>query len=113
MVRNVIRKHLCFIALYMVKIKSHISRECNFFKKRAKDKDNPKYEKIYYKKNFKELNLLEGEAAHQRAKYLKYKNINKAFAKKKTPKEETVILYYNSDRDSSSISEADNHPDED
>ena len=59
------------------------------------------------------MNLLEREASHQRTKYLKYKNLNKAFVQKKTPKEETVILYDTSDRDSSSsISEADNSPDE-
>ena len=38
------------------------------------------------------MNILEIEPAHQRAKYLKYKEINKAFAKNKNPKEETVIL---------------------
>ena len=52
------------------------------------------------------MNLLEREPAHQRAKYLKYKKLNKAFAKKKTRKEETVIIYNTSDIDSSSISEA-------
>ena len=34
------------------------------------------------------MNILEREAAHQRAKYLKYKNINKSFAKKNTSKED-------------------------
>ena len=48
------------------------------------------------------------EAAHQRAKYLKYKKLNKAFAKKNTPKEETVVLDDTSDSDPSSISEDDN-----
>ena len=52
------------------------------------------------------MNILEREAVHQRAKYLKYKNVNKAFAKKKTPKEETLILDDTLDSDSSSISEA-------
>ena len=59
------------------------------------------------------MNLLEKEADHQRAKYLKYKKLNKAFAKKKTRKEETFILYDTSDRDSSSSSEAHNSHDED
>ena len=31
-----------------------------------------------------EVNLLEKEASQQREKYLKYKNLNKAFSKKKT-----------------------------
>ena len=47
------------------------------------------------------------------AKYFKYKNLNKAFAKKKTPKEETVIIDDTSDINSSSSSEAYNSPDED
>ena len=45
------------------------------------------------------MNLSEREAAHKRAKYLKYKKLNKAFAKKKTHKEETVILDDTSDSD--------------
>ena len=48
--------------------KIHTSRECKDLKARAKDKDNPDY-----KNKFKELNLLEIEASHQRDKYLKYK----------------------------------------
>ena len=63
-----------------------------------------------YKKKFKELNLLQAEAAHQRSKY---KNLNKSFAKKKTPKEETVVLDDTLDINSSSRSEADNSPSED
>ena len=59
-----------------------------------------------------EVNLLEKEAAHQRAKYLRYKNLKKAFAKKKTLKEETVILDDTSDSDYSSSSEAHNSRDE-
>ena len=54
-------------------------------------------EKKDYNKKFKKLNLLQAEAAHQRAKY---KNQNKAFAKKKTPKEETIIIYDTLDRNS-------------
>ena len=56
---------------------------------------------------------MEREASHQRAKYLKYKNLNKAFAKKNTPKEDTVILGNTSDSNSSSSSESDNYPDKD
>ena len=59
------------------------------------------------------MNLLEKEAAHQRAKYLKYNNLDKAFAKKKTCKEDTFILDDTSDRDSLSSSGAHNSRDED
>ena len=55
------------------------------------------------------MNPLEKKASHQRATYLKYKKLNKAFYKKNT----RVVLYYPLDRDSSSSSEADNSPDED
>ena len=55
------------------------------------------------------MNLLEKEAAHQRAKYLKYKKLNKSFAKKNT----RVILYDPLDIDSSSSSESQNSCDED
>ena len=85
--------------------KSHTSRECNALKKRSKDKDNPKYVEKYYKKNSKGLNLLHTKAAHQSAKY---NNRNKAFTKKKTTKEKTVVLYDTSDSNPSSISGADN-----
>ena len=54
------------------------------------------------------MNHLEKEAAHQRAKYLKYKKLNKYFAKTKTHKEETFIIDYTSDSNSSSSSEAHN-----
>ena len=87
--------------------KSHITREFKFLK--AKTKDKPKYSTKDYKRKSREVNLLEKEAAHQRAKYLKYKKLNKYFAKKKT----RVILYDTSDRDSSSSSEAHNSRDED
>ena len=52
------------------------------------------------------MNLLEREATNQRAKDLKYKKLNKAFAKKKTPKEDNVSIYDSLDSNSSSISEA-------
>ena len=54
------------------------------------------------------MNILEKEASYQRAKYLKYKKLNKAFYKKKT----RVIIDDPSGSDSSSISEGDNSPDE-
>ena len=58
------------------------------------------------------MNLLEKEFTHQRDKYLKYKKLNKAFAKKRTRKENTVVLDDTSDRDLSSSSEEENSPDE-
>ena len=58
------------------------------------------------------MNILEKEASHERAKYLNYKKLNKAFAKKNTRKEETDILDDTSDSDSSSSSEAHNYRDE-
>ena len=51
---------------------------------------------------------MEKEASHQRAKYLKYKKLNKSFSKKKT----RVILDDPSEKYSSSSSEGDNSPDE-
>ena len=59
------------------------------------------------------MNLLDREAAHQRAKYLKHKKLNKSFATKDTPKEKTVIIYDTSDINSLSSSEAYNSQDED
>ena len=56
---------------------------------------------------------MEKKAAHQRAKYLNYKKLNKAFTKKKTHKEDTVILDETSDRNSSSSSKAHNYRDKD
>ena len=93
--------------------KSHTSRECKVLKARTKYKDNPKYSKKDYKNKFKELNILEREVAHQRAKYLKYKKLNKVFSKNKTPKNETVILDDTSDSNYSSISQAENSLDKD
>ena len=52
----------------------------------------------------REVNLLEKEASHQRDKYLKYKKLNKAFAKMNTP----VIIDDPLDSDSSSSSESHN-----
>ena len=74
-------------------------------RKRASYKDKSKYGKKYYKNNFKEINLLQAEAAHQKSKYEK---LNKDFTKRKTSKEETVVLSDSLDIDFSSISES-NH----
>ena len=71
--------------------KIHTSRECKVLKARAKYKDNPKYATKDYKSKSRELNLLEKEASHQRAKYLKNKKLNKAFSKKKIPKEDETL----------------------
>ena len=59
------------------------------------------------------MKLLEKEASHQRAKYLKYKKLNKSFTKKNTRKEETVIIDDTSDSNLYSSSEAQNSCDED
>ena len=85
---------------------SHTSRECNVLK--AKVKENPKFSKKEYKSKSREVNLLEKQASHQRAKYLKYNNNNKAVSKKKT----RVILDDLSESESSSSSEDDNFSDE-
>ena len=79
---------------------------------KASTKDKPKYSTKDYTRKSIEVSHLEKEASHQRVKYLKYKKLNKAFAKKKTRKEETFILDDNSDSNSSSSSEAQNSRDE-
>ena len=79
--------------------------ECKVLKARASYKDKPKYGKNDYKKRFKELNLLQAEAAHKKSKYEK---LNKYFIKRNTSKGETVVLYDSSDSDYSSSSES-NH----
>ena len=48
---------------------SQTSRECNVLK--AKGKEKPKFSKKDFKKKSREVNLLEKQASHQRAKYLK------------------------------------------
>ena len=93
--------------------KRHTTRENKPPKARTKDKEKHKYSIKDYKRKSREVNLLGKKAAHQRAKYLKYKKLNKAFAKKKTRKEETVILDDTLDIDSSSIIEDQNSRDED
>ena len=81
---------------------SHTSRECNVLKSKGKEK--PKFSKKELKKKSKEVNLLEKQAYRQRAKYLKYKKLNKAFSKKKI----RVILEDPSKSNSSSSSEEEN-----
>ena len=45
---------------------SHTTRECNLLT--AKEKEKPKFSKKDYKRKFREVNLLEKEASHQREK---------------------------------------------
>ena len=85
---------------------SHTTRECNVLK--AKGKEKRKFSKNDYKRKSREVNLLEKEDSHQRAKYLKYKKLNKAFSTGKT----RVILDDPLESNSSSISEDNNYPDE-
>ena len=89
--------------------RSHTTRERKVSKARTEDKHN--YSRKEYKRKSREVNLLEKEASHQRTKYLKYKKLNKAFAKKKTRKEENFILDDTWDSDSSSSSESHNSRD--
>ena len=84
---------------------SHTTRECNILK--AKGKEKPKHFKKDYKRNSREANLLEKQASHQRAKYLKYKSLNKAPSKKSTP-----VILENFESDSSSSKEEDSSSEE-
>ena len=84
---------------------SHTSRECNVLK--SKGKENPKFSKKYFKKKSREINLLEKKASQKKEKYLKYKSLNKAYSKKKTP-----VILEDSESYSSSSSEEENSSDE-
>ena len=61
---------------------SHNSKDCNTLK--AKGKGKPKFSKKDFKKKSREFNLVEKKASLEKAKYLKYKSLNKA-SKKKSP----------------------------
>ena len=63
----------------------------------AAEKEKSKYVKKEYKKNFKKLNILQIEVAHQKYKHEK---INKAFTKRNTSKGETINLDNSSDSNS-------------
>ena len=78
---------------------SHTTKESNTLK--AKGKAKPKFSKKDFKKKSREFNLIEKKSSLEKAKYLKYKSINKAY-KKKSP----VILKL-SESDSSSREEED------
>ena len=80
---------------------SHTSQECNVLK--SKVKERLKLSKKDFKKNSREINLIEKKASQQKAKYLKYKILNKAYSKKKTP-----IILEDSESNSSSSSEEGN-----
>ena len=73
---------------------SHTIKECDTLK--AKGQARPKFSKKDFKKRSKEFNLIEKKASLEKAKYLKYKSLNKA-SKKNSP----VILEI-SESDSSS-----------
>ena len=62
---------------------SNTSRECNVLKSKGKEK--PKFSKKDFKKKSREINLLEKKTSHQKAKYFKYKSLNKASSREKTP----------------------------
>ena len=84
---------------------SHNSKDCYTLK--AKGKAKPKFSMKDFKKRSKEFNLIEKKASLEKAKYLKYKSLNKASSKKKTP----VVLEL-SESDSSSSEEEDSYSEE-
>ena len=73
---------------------SHNSKYCNTLK--AKGKAKPKFSKRDFKKIFRELNLVKKKASLEKAKYLKYKSLNKASKKK------SLVILELSESDSSS-----------
>ena len=77
---------------------SHNSKDCNTIKSKGKAK--PKFSKKDFKKKAREFNLIEKKASQEKAKYLKYKSLNKASSKKKTP-----VILEDSESDSSSSEE--------
>ena len=78
---------------------SHNSKDCNVLKSKGKDK--PKLSKRDFKKKAREFNITEKKASQEKAKYLKYKSLNKASSKKKS----LVILEYSKSDYSSSKEE--------
>ena len=61
---------------------SHTSRKYNVLKSKGKEKS--KFSKRDFKKKSREIKLLEKKASQEKAKYLKYKILNKAYSKNKT-----------------------------
>ena len=82
----------------------HNSKDCNTLK--AIGKGKPKFSKKDFKKKSREFNLIGKKASLEKAKYLKYKSLDKA-SKKKSP----VILEL-SESDSSSSEEEDSSSEE-
>ena len=62
---------------------SHTPRECNVLKSKGKEKT--KLSKKDFKNKAREFNIIEKKASQDKAKYLKYKILNKASSKNKTP----------------------------
>ena len=90
----------------MERKKSHTTKECNTLK--AKGKSKPKFYNKDFKKKSREFNLIEKKASLEKAKYLKYKILNKV-SKKNSP----VILelsesYSSSSEEEDSSSEEEN-----
>ena len=77
---------------------SHNSNDCNVPKSKGKAK--PKFSNKDFKKKAREFNLLEKKASQEKAKYLKYKSLNKVSSKKKTP-----VILEDSESNSSSSEE--------
>ena len=77
---------------------SHNSKDCNVLKSKSKAK--PKFSKKDFKKKAREFNLIEKKASQEKAKYLKYKSLNKESSKKKT-----LVILEDSKSDSSSSGE--------
>ena len=75
---------------------SHTSQECNVLKSKVKEK--PKFSKKDFNKKARGINLLEKKASQEKAKYLKYKSLNKASSKKKSP---VILEDFESDSSSS------------
>ena len=75
---------------------SQNSKDCNILKSKGKAK--PKLSKKDFRKKSREFNLIKKKASQEKEKYLKYKSLNKASSKKKTP----VILEGSENNSSSS-----------
>ena len=69
---------------------------------KAKGKAKPKFSKRDFKKKAREFNLIKKKASLEKEKHLKYKSLNKASYKKKTP-----VILEDSESDSSSSKEED------
>ena len=72
---------------------SHTTKKCDLLK--DKGQARPKFSKKYFKKKSKEFDLIEKKASLEKAKYLKYKSLNKASKKK------SLIILELSESDSS------------